>query len=203
MSDDLLNSMLGDILEGDEGSEKKASAAAEGLEDLLGGLTGSQQSQGGAGQAAGGMGAMLESLLGGGEQGGELGNLLGTLLGGQQGGGSDLGDMLGGLLGGSGAQSEDVSQLPVIGPIIERLSQELGIPTDTALSIVNGVIKMLGSGKASGGQDLGLEDLANLAEDPSTIQKISQGIAGEVGLDDSIVSKAVQSILKLLFQGGM
>jgi len=203
MNDDLLSSMLGDILDGDEGNEERASAAAEGLEDLLGGLTGSQQSQGGSGEASGGMGEMLESLLGGGQQGGDLGNLLGTLLGGQQGGGSDLGDALGGLLGGSGAQSEDISQMPIIGPILERLSQELGIPTDTALSIVNGVIGMLGSGKVSGGQGLGLDELANLAEDPSTIQKISQGIAGEVGLDESIVSKAVQSILKLLSQGGM
>ncbi len=207
MSDDLLNSMLGDLLEGDEESGGKKPAEDKGLEELLGGLMGGQVSQGssGVGQAPGGdMGEMLEGLLGGGQQGEGLGSILNAVLGGgQQGSGSaDMGNMLGSLMGGS-SQASDISQMPIIGPILERLSQELGIPPNIAMSLVGAVIGMLTSGKLSGGRSLGIDELSNLAEDPSTIQNIAQEVAGETGVDEGIASQAVQHILKMLFQGGM
>ena len=208
MSDDLLNSMLGDLLEGDEESGEKKPAADKGLEELLGGLMGGQSPQEGAGTgqgAEGEMGEMLGSLLGGGQQqGGDLGGMLNAILGGDQqsAGGADLGSMLGGLMGG-GSQSGDISQMPIVGPILERLSQELGIPPNIAMALVSAVIGMLGSGQITGGRSMGLDDLANLAEDQSTVQNIAQEVAGETGIDENTVVQAVQHILKMLFQGEM
>jgi hypothetical protein len=188
MGDDLLDSMLGDVLDGNE--DERGSSSGD-LGDLLGGLMGSQAPEEGSG---GTVQNLLGGLFGGGEQGGDIGSLLGTLLGGaesEQQGESMLGDML----GGSGAGGQDLNQIPVIGPMLQEISEKYGIPSSLVAALLNGVIQMIASGKL-GGRSV---DLANLTE-RSTAQDIAKEVAGEVGLDENTATNVVQEIFSKLLQ---
>ncbi len=194
MGNDLLDSMLGDMLEGGEEEGKGSSArqpSSDELGDLIGGLMGSQ------GDSGGGMGELLGNLLGGGSQGSGIGEMLGALLGGgqQSGSASDLGDVIGGMLGGGGGQQvQDLSQIPVLGPILESLSKKFGLPPQVAAMLLTGVLQMISGGEKG-------FDLSRLMEDPSAAEEIAGEVAGRVGVDDDTATQAVQHILQSLLGG--
>ena len=180
MADDLLNSMLSGSNDDDNEG---------GLSDLLGAATSAPGAAKGPGaDALGG----LAGMLGGG--GGDLAGMLGALTGG---GGGGLGGMLGGLTGGAGGM--DMSQLPVVGPIISSLAEKFGIPPAQASALVASALTMLMSqmnrSGASRMEEINIGEVAERAPDQSDI--IAQA-AQEAGLDEEQAAAGVQEALQML-----
>ena len=177
MADDLLNSMLGGSDDDDKGNA---------LNDLLGQATSAPGAAKGAGaDALGGLAGML-----GGAGGGDLGGLMGAL-----GGGGDMGGMLGGLMGGSAGM--DLSQLPVVGPIINSLAEKFGIPPAQAATLVTGALSMLTGAMSKSGRAEEI-DITRLAEEaPAQTDAIAK-IAEESGLDEERAAAGVQEAMQML-----
>ena len=177
MADDLLNSML----DNSDDDNKRG-----GLGDLLGGVAGAA-SQAGAGEdALGG----LAGMLGG---GGDMAGMLGALTG----GGSGLGGALGGFLGGGGGA--DLTQMPVVGPIIASLAEKFGIPPAQASALVTSALTMLMAQKDRlGASRLDEIDIGQVAEEAPAQTDIISKAAQESGLDEEQAAVAVQDALQML-----
>ena len=180
MADDLLNSMLSGSDDDDNGG---------GLGDLLGAAGSAPGAAKGAGaDALGGLTGML-----GGAGGDDLSGLMGML----GGGGGGLGGMLGGLTGGAGGM--DMSQLPVVGPIVSSLAEKFGIPPAQASALVTSALTMLMSqmnrSGASRVEEIDIGEVANEAPDQSDI--IAKA-AQESGLDEEQAAEGVQEALQML-----
>ncbi len=177
---------------------------------------GGQQAASQAEPAAGGdLGGLLGALLGGGQQtsssGGGMGGLLGALLGGggqaQQSSGvsSGMGGLLGSLLGG-GQQTASSSA----SPIVQAISEKLGIPTAIVELIVSFVLsKLQGSMsqrgiEASALQDSGVAqsaDLQQLFQQMSGDRHMAAELANQTGLDTRTAMQGMQEVLALLSSG--
>jgi hypothetical protein len=140
------DAVMQDVLHNVMGGLQNHAGAAGGLGGLLSSV------MGGGGQAAGGgLGGMLGSVLGGGGQsaGGGLGGMLGSVLGGggQQAGGG-LGGMLGSVLGGGGGNSN-----PIVGAIEQQvlgsLMAKFGLSNSAAGSVVAGMVPQILGGLLS------------------------------------------------------
>ena len=213
-----LGGMLGALLGGGQQAASQAEPAAGGdLGGMLGALLGGgQQAASQAEPAAGGdLGGLLEALLGGGQQtsssGGGMGGLLGALLGGggqaQQSSGvsSGMGGLLGSLLGG-GQQTASSSA----SPIVQAISEKLGIPTAIVELIVSFVLsKLQGSMsqrgiEASALQDSGVAqsaDLQQLFQQMSGDRHMAAELANQTGLDTRTAMQGMQEVLALLSSG--
>ncbi len=181
MADDLLNSMLGGSDDDDKGNA---------LNDLLGQAASAPGAAKGAGaDALGGLAGML-----GGAGGGDLAGMLGALTGG---GGSGLGGALGGLMGGSGGM--DLSQMPVVGPIVASLAEKFGIPPAQATALVTSALAMLMSQKNRSGADrLDEIDIGAMAKEVPDQSDIIAKAAAEAGLDEKQTAAGVQEALQML-----
>lgn len=148
------------------------------LADILGAILGGTQPPGGAQQGAGDLQDILGGILGGGTQqprgaqqgAGDLQDILEGILGGgaqqagraQQGTGG-IGDILGGILGGGSSMSSNT----FLGPIVENLAKQLGLPPAIAQMVVSFVLsKILGSA-------------ASRATTPSQITRPSQALPSQ------------------------
>ncbi len=181
MADDLLNSMLSGSNDDDNEG---------GLSDLLSAATSAPGAAKGPGaDALGG----LAGMLGGG--GGDLAGILGALTGG---GGGGLGGMLGALSGGGGG-GMDLSQMPVVGPIVTSLAEKFGIPPAQASALVASALTMLMSQKKHS-KDSRLEeiDMGALAEHAPDQSEIITRAAQEAGLDEDQAAAGVQEALQML-----
>lgn len=180
MADDLLNSMLS----GSDDDEQSGS-----ISDLLGQATSAPGAAKGAGaDALGGLAGML-----GGAGGGDLGGLMGML----GGGGGGIGGMLGGITGGSGGA--DLSQLPVVGPVIHSLADKFGIPPAQASALVVSALTMLMSQmNRSGASRMDEIDIGEAVDDVSNQSDIISKAAEESGLDEEQAAAGVQEAMKLL-----
>ncbi len=213
-----LNSMFNSLVGGGQQAASQAEPAAGGdLGGMLGALLGGgQQAASQAEPAAGGdLGGLLGALLGGGQQtsssGGGMGGLLGALLGGggqaQQSSGvsSGMGGLLGSLLGG-GQQTASSSA----SPIVQAISEKLGIPTAIVELIVSFVLsKLQGSMsqrgiEASALQDSGVAqsaDLQQLFQQMSGDRHMAAELANQTGLDTRTAMQGMQEVLALLSSG--
>lgn len=206
MSDDLLNSLLGDMLGNDEENEgekprrKEKPSASDALGGLLGSLIGGGAADEGeeapdvADLLGGLLGASQSSQPGSGEP--DIGDLLGGLLGGQEGG---AGDLLGGLLGGGGAglTSGSTAEIPNVTPIVESLARKFGLPPALAAIIVAVATRFLGAGGASRGD----VDITRLVEEAGPLQDVLQGLLGQTGMAPETLSQVLQEALRMLGGG--
>ena len=142
--------------------------------------------------------------MGGGGDGGDasagsMEGMLGALLGGGGAQGSNAGGILSGLMGNQ--QSNNLDQMPIIGPMITSLAEKFGLPPSMAAGLVSTVLGMLLSGKGKRGSSRaeGI-DLESLAGDIFQSKDAIAQVANETGLDEDNVSEAVQDILKMLSQ---
>jgi len=190
MADDLLNSLLDDM-NNDNDDRGSGGSDLESLLDVMGAASGSGAEPGG--DMMGG----LAGLLGGGGAGGGMAGMLGSLLGGGSSGGSSP---MGGLLGGGGGA--DLSQMPIVGSIINSLAEKFGIPPAQASALVMAAISMLLSKKdRSGGLDVDRVaelDVNSIMEGGLQHSDILAQAAQEAGLDDEKASAGVQDALQML-----
>ena len=183
---DLLSGLLG----GGGGSDAGNPA------DLLGGLLGGGGNDAGSlggfggGSDAGNPADLMGALAGGGSGG--AGGLLGNLLGGGDGGGGLLGGLLGG--GGSSSSGTDLSQMPIVGGIVNSLADKFGIPPSAASALVMGAIKLLMK-KKSRSEEL---DISRFGESIATETDDLSEIAQAAGLDEAKASAGMQEALQML-----
>jgi len=133
--EDLLQAILGGA--GAQAPSRRAQGSsqqdpmADLLESILGGNA--QQQSGGAQQGTGDIGDILGGILDGGAP---------QQSGGAQQGTGDIGDILGGILGGGSSMNSNT----FLGPIVEKLARQLGLPPAIAQMVVSFVLsKMMGS----------------------------------------------------------
>jgi hypothetical protein len=170
-------------LSSDEGSQPGGQAEGDPLTDLLGGLLGGGTSSSGA--------ADLAQVLGGGNppQGGGMADISGAMLGG----------------GGAGMNSN-----ALLAPIVDAISNKLGLPPDVAQMIVSFVVGKLLSGQPGpgaatqpGGLDLGnlLNQLASgQGIDTSYLQStgMHEELAQQTGLDTDTATRGLQEVFQAL-----
>jgi len=201
------------------------------LADLLGGLLGGGASSG-AGDLAGMLGggssqqddsmAALAGLLGGGssQQDDSMTGLASLLGGGSSQQEDSMGAISGGLLGGGGA---GMGSNDLLSPIVNGISEKLGLPSDIVRMIVAFVIGKLlsgqsGAGAASasisgqplyadsaqpGGLDLGglLNQMASgRGIDADYLQStgMNEELAQQTGLDPDTATRSLQEVFNLL-----
>lgn len=136
---DPMADMIGAILGGGSGPQ----AAAPSLEDLLQGINAGDARQMGATAPTGGMGGLLEAILGGGaaapqrqpQAAGGLGDILGAILG-----------------GGSGSSSGSMGSNAFLAPIANALAEKLNLPPAVAQMIVAFLVEKLFSGGGTAAQ---------------------------------------------------
>jgi hypothetical protein len=172
---------LGSLLSGGASQRAGAPQGTGGLGGLLNSLLGGSASQG-----AGAGGDLLSTLLGGGaSQGaGGAGDLLSTLLGvgASQGAGAPqssggAGSLTGAQAGGSGALSGN----PILGPIVDGLAQKMGLPPALAEMVVGFVLSRLLSGQAGAtgatgqGNRMGMEVGEGSSELSGIVQRLNSG----------------------------
>jgi hypothetical protein len=166
-----LTDILGSILGG--GAQQQSGGAQQGagtigdiLGEIFGGAQQQQQPAGGAQQGTGDIGDIIGQIFGGaqqqqqssgGQQGtGDIGDIIGQIFGGaqrqqqpaggtQQGGGS-IGDILGGILGGGANMKSNT----FLGPIVEKLAEQLGLPPAIAQMVVSFILNKMMAGAAAG-----------------------------------------------------
>ena len=169
-------------LSSDEGSQPGDQAQGNPLADLLGGLLGGGTSSPGA--------ADLAQVLGGGSP--------------QQ--GDSLADISGAMLGGSGGTDSNA----LLAPIVDAISNKLGLPPDVAQMIVSFVIGKLLSGQSGPGtaaQPGGLE-LGDLLNRLGSGQGLDAGylkstgmheeLAQQTGLDADTATRGLQEVFNML-----
>jgi hypothetical protein len=198
MTDDLLNSLLGsgnsggleDLL--NQGTpEQQQSNPADLLESLLGGGGSADTPDPFSGGDAGNPADLLGALSGG---GGNPADLLGALGGGgSSSGGGLLGGLLGSLLGGGGGGT-DLSQIPLVGPIVNSLAEKFGIPPAAASALVMGAISLL-TKKKSRTQEL---DISRFGESIAAEKDHVAEIAQAAGLDEEQATAGMQEALQML-----
>ena len=206
MADDLLNSLIDNMNDDDQSdglaellSDMGATPAAEpdssdmlgGLAGLLGGGMGGDASDDMAGLLGGGAGGGLAGLLGGGGMGGMLGALLG--------GGSGASSPTGGLMSGGGGA--DLSQMPIVGPIITSLAEKFGIPPAQASALLMAAISMLSSKKDRSGMGRGETlDISGLLDDAPQHRDLIAQAAQEAGLNETQAATGMQDALQMLVE---
>jgi hypothetical protein len=168
---DPLAEILGGILGGGAQQQQQSSGGRQGtgdIGDIIGQIFGGaqQQQQSSAGQqGTGDIGDIIGQIFGGaqrqqqssaGQQGtGDIGDIIGQIFGGaqrqqqpaggtQQGGG--IGDILGGILGGGANMKSNT----FLGPIVEKLAEQLGLPPAIAQMVVSFILNKMMSGAAAG-----------------------------------------------------
>jgi len=184
----------------EEGSQPDDQAHGDPLADLLGGLLGGGTSPGGAD---------LAGMLGGGssEQGDSMAALAGMLGGGGPQQGDSMaaisGDILGG--GGSGLGSNDL-----LSPIVNGISEKLGLPPDIVRMVVAFLIGKLLSGELGSGLSTQAEgsDLSGLLSqlgsgrgiDADYLQStgMSEELSQQTGLDADTATRSLQEVLQAL-----
>ncbi len=217
----MLEDLLKGILEGAAAQPQpsRSKSTGDSLADLLGGILGGRS---GGSQGAGGMGDLLEGILGGGgSQGaGGMGDLLEGILGGggSQGAGG-MGGLLEAILGGGGGLGSN----SFLAPIIEGLAEKLGLPPAIAQMVVSFVLDKLLSGglgglapsptAPSGGRGLQPAqpqgyDLDHLLDAMGSGQQVdsaylrSSGMADELaqqtGLDPHVAERSLQEVFDML-----
>jgi hypothetical protein len=132
---DPLADILGSIFGGSTQQPGSAQQGAVDIGDILGSIFGggAQQPSPGAQQSAGGIGDILGGILGGGAQQPSSGA--------QQGAGG-IGDILGGILGGGAGMNSNT----FLGPIVQKLAQQLGLPPAIAQTVVGFILNKMMSG---------------------------------------------------------
>jgi hypothetical protein len=157
---DPLAEILGGILGGGAQQPGSTQQGAGDIGDILGSIFGggAQQPSSGAQPGAGGIGDILGSIFGGStqqpgsaQQGAvDIGDILGSIFGGgaqqpspgaQQSAGG-IGDILGGILGGGAG----INSNTFLGPIVQKLAQQLGLPPAIAQTVVGFILNKMMSG---------------------------------------------------------
>jgi hypothetical protein len=159
---DPMADILGGILGGGAQQSGSTQQGAVDMGDILGQIFGgaAQQPSGGTQQGAGSIGDILGEIFGGGAQqpsrgaqqgAGGIGDILGGILGGgaQQSGGTQqgaggIGDILGGILGGGSS----INSNTFLGPIVQKLAEQLGLPPAIAQMVVSFILNKVMSGAA-------------------------------------------------------
>jgi len=209
MADDLLNSLLNNMDDDEQGeglgsllnSMDESPAADAGGGDLLGSLLNAMgdapsQPEPSGDDMMGGLSG-LAGLLGGGGAGGGGGmaGMLGALLGG--GSSASSSSPMGGLMGGGGGA--DLSQMPIVGSIINSLADKFGIPPAQASALVMAAISMLMSKKGRSGVDRVEElDLSGLLNEAPQHSDLIAQAAQEAGLDEEQAATGMQDALQML-----
>jgi len=206
--EDLFNAMSSG-----EGSQSGGQAEGDPLTDLLGGLLGGGTSSG-AGDLAG--------MLGGdsSEQGDSMAALAGMLGGGSPQQGDSMAAISGDILGGGGA---GMGSNDLLAPIVDGISEKLGLPPNIARMIVAFVVGKLLSGQSGAGaasasisgqplyadsaQPGGLElgDLLNqlgsgrsLDADYLQSAGMNEELAQQTGLDPDTATRGLQEVFNVL-----
>jgi hypothetical protein len=140
--EDLLQAILGGAGAQMPSKGAQGSNQQDPLAEILGGILGG--------------GAQQQQQSSGGQQGtGDIGDIIGQIFGGaqrqqqpaggtQQGGG--IGDILGGILGGGANMKSNT----FLGPIVEKLAEQLGLPPAIAQMVVSFILNKMMSGAAAG-----------------------------------------------------
>jgi uncharacterized protein YjbJ (UPF0337 family) len=240
--EDLLQAILGGAGTQMPSQGAQGSAQENPLADILGSILGggAQQPSGSAQQGAGDIGDIIGSIFGGGaqqpsgsaQQGvGDIGDIIGSIFGGgaqqpsrgaQQGAGG-IGDILGGILGGGSGMNSNT----FLGPIVQKLAEQLGLPPAIAQMVVSFVLsKMMGSAAAKSQatlpsqatpsqrgaqgvpqaqQGLDLDDLLGQMSTGQTLNTsyfqatgLTQELSQKTGLDSDTAATSLQEVLKML-----
>ncbi len=234
-----IDDILGGILGGGAQPSGRSQQGGIGIDDILGGiLGGGAQPSGRSQQDQIGLDDILGGILGGGAQPSGrsqqdqigLDDILGGILGGgaQQSGGSQQGqigidDILGGILGGGSGMNSNT----FLGPIIQKLATQLGIPPAIAQMVVSFVLSKLLSGasaqsqatrpsqavprrqaqqqKQQGGQTVDLDDLleqmsAGQTLDAGYLEKsgMTEELVQQTGMDSDTAAASLQEVFKAL-----
>jgi hypothetical protein len=175
-----------------EDSQPDDQAQGDPLADLLGGLLGGGTSSGTAD---------LAGMLGGGSS--EQGDSMAALAGMLGGGSSEQGDSMAAISGGMGSND-------LLAPIVNGISEKLGLPPDIVRMIVAFVIGKLLSGESGAGIAAQSEgsDLSSLLNqlgsgrglDAGTLQStgMNEELAQQTGLDADTAARSLQEVLKAL-----
>jgi hypothetical protein len=134
---DPLAGILGGILGGGAQQSGGTQQGAVDIGDILGQIFGgaAQQPSGSAQQGVGDIGDIIGSIFGGGAQQPSRGA--------QQGAGG-IGDILGGILGGGAG----INSNTFLGPIVEKLARQLGLPPAIAQMVVSFILNKMMAGAA-------------------------------------------------------
>jgi hypothetical protein len=217
----LLKGILGGAL-GQQSNGQQGGELIDLLGSILGGQTTTPQQRGQQmPQQGADLSDLIGSILGGGQASRSSGGILEGILGGGQAGG-DLSGILGSILGGS-----NMSNNAVLSPIIQALSERLGLPSGIAQAVVlfavTTVIPALMRGLASKSGDsspaqsralpsmgatadgLDLDDLLRrmgthqeLGRDYLRSSGLAQQLASQTGLDPETATKSLQQTFLML-----
>jgi hypothetical protein len=163
--EDLLQAILGGAGAQMPSQRAQSGSQQDPLAEILGGILGGggQQPSPAPQQGAGDIADIIGSIFGGGAQqpsaapqqgAGDIADIIGSIFGGgaqqpsrgAQPGAGGIGDILGGILGGGSNMNSNT----FLGPIVEKLAQQLGLPPAIAQMVVSFVLNKMMAGAAGG-----------------------------------------------------